>query len=140
MTNYDEAYVKDLERQIDRQQEQVDKYSTFIKRLDELNIKMSMQDCSQFIKPEAFIKWLENNPTWKMYHKVEDSTGTIERFQHENGRGFSILVNGYDKRWESARDKDIINAFQHVWDTWLYDNKGFGCISLIIGIMEYEDE
>ena len=138
--NYDEEYVKDLERTIARQQEQVDKYSMFIKRLDELKIKMSVQDCSQFINPKAFIKWLENSSAWKIYHKVEDSTGKIERFQHANGRGFSILVEYYDRSGEKAQLIDVINAFQHVWDTWLYDHKGSGVISLIIGIMEYEDE
>ena len=140
MPNYDEDYVKDLERTIARQQEQVDKYSMFIKRLDELNIKMSVQDCSQFIKPEAFIKWLEHSSTWKLFDTAEDAHGKTSRFRHANGRGFSILVKAYDRGAEQSRLLDVISAFQHVWDTWLYDHKGSGVISLIVSIMEYEDE
>jgi len=138
--NYDEDYVKDLELRIERQQEQIDKYSMFIKRLDELKIKMSMQDCSQFINPKAFIKWLENSSKWKLFDTIEDSHGKTGQFRHANGRKFSIRVKAYDKGAEQAQLLDVVNAFQHVWDTWLYDHKGCGVISLIIDIMEYEDD
>jgi hypothetical protein len=137
--NHDEDYVKKLERTIARQQEQVDKYSMFIKRLDELNIKMSMQDCSQFLKPEAFIKWLESSSSWKTYETMIDAHGTTKRFMHPDGRFITLLVKYNDKAHHHEYLMGVINAFQHVWDMWMMEKKGH-VISLIIDIMEYEND
>lgn len=137
--DHDADYIKKLERTISLQQEQVDKYSEFIKRLDELNIKMSMQDCSQFIKPEAFIKWLENGNTWKMVDKSTDDRGTVKKFSHPAGRVISLLVSYNHKNSFHEYQTAVIMAFQCVWDMWMMEKRGH-VISLIIDIMEYEDD
>jgi len=138
--NYDEDYVKDLERQIERQQEQVDKYSMFIKRLDELNIKMSMQDCSQFIKPGAFIRWLENSNTWKLTAIHKDAYGTTKRFTNiKIGRSFTILTEYTHESQKEMYLRNIIDAFQCVWDVRHMEHCGKFIVSLIVEIMEYED-
>lgn len=140
MRHIDEQYVKVLEKAIECQQVRVDKYGEFIKRLDKLNIKMSMQECSQFIQPEAFVKWLESGNTWSVVHSSENADGTTKTFQlnTKDARQVTLRTKYYIKSHRHLYLTGIIGAFSIVWDFWLRDHKGSGIISLIIEIMEFE--
>ena len=144
-------YIKSLEDTIDRQQISVEKFTDVIKKLDSLNLNISIQDASNLINPYSFVKWLDSSQYWKKTESLEDYqyTKCVYKY-HAEDRFIVIFVPPKKDLTDPKFTRSVTDAFSEVARLCktisIYKTKNTECrkmsmgiITLLIEILEQEE-